>query len=224
MRYFDMGKSTMKKKNDLDTFTKQTMEQAVKALEQKLHQRLTEDMLIYGTSYTHIDPDDLLAHKAGTQTASKNPSIPNNLPKDFLENIRYQYEKQVAQQKAMEYEWWRQKNTDIQSVTNDYWLDDYPSPPTKPYTDPPPSVANSPTCPQCSRLLLRTDATWAPDRYYWTCIYHGLWRKLDGKIIPPHPDDSDNCGHWIKDGMLWVCERQRWECLTCRNGDQKCQK
>lgn len=86
-----------------------------------------------------------------------------------------------------------------------------------PYKDPPPAVANSPTCPQCNKILLKSEATWAQDRYYWVCTMHGLWRKLDGKVIPPHPDDSDNCGHWIKDGMLWIWERQRWECVGCRN-------
>ena len=87
---------------------------------------------------------------------------------------------------------------------------------TTPYTDPLPDAASSPPCPQCNKLLIQSDAEWSPNRHYWTCPMHGQWRLLDSKVIPPHPNDSGNCGHWIKDGMLWIWERQQWECLECR--------
>ena len=206
-KYFDMGKGTdtTTTSSTGSVFNKATLDKAIDLLQKQ--QQAAEDAMIYGTSFTHVDP-------AGMYSS---PAAKDKLH-NLYNNLQQQYNQQRMSQLAQEYarrqqEQLTQKKAQFDELHKILQQQQQPAP----YTDPPPSVANSPTCPQCSRLLLRTDATWTANHYYWTCIYHGLWRKLDNKVIPPHPDDSDNCGHWVKDGMLWVCERQRWECVECRN-------
>ena len=204
-KYFDMGKGadTVTTSTADSVFDKAKLNKAIDLLRQQ--QQAAEDAMIYGTSYIKY-----------TNAASDKATI-----RDMYNNLQQQYNQQRMSQLAQEYARWQQEKLaqrPMRLYDEDmlkYIDGDQPQP--EPYTDPPPAVANSPTCPQCSRLLLRTDATWTANHYYWTCIYHGIWRRLDGKLIPPHPDDSENCGHWTKDGMLWIWERQRWECVGCRN-------
>ena len=184
---------------------------------QEAAQHMQADALIYGTSFTQVCPDFAYVNSAGPYSNTSAKDLHN-----LYNNLQQQYNQQRMDQLAQEYARWQHeqlRRTQDDAICKHF---EHTQQQTAPYTDPPPAVANFPTCPQCSRLLLRTDATWTANHYYWTCIYHGIWRRLDGKLIPPHPDDSDNCGHWTKDSMLWIWERQRWECVGCRNTKTDC--